>query len=210
MELKDLQALDMAGLTKLYNELAEKQVKRFESRKKAEERTHQLLREQGKLDEAMTQAEAKNIAETAKAGVNTGTELRKIEPKKAAKKKAVKPQESRPAPKAGKGKGKTAGAAPAPTPAKGKKDAGKAPAKKRGAPTKNPTYTAISEKAKGYNPKGLRINPASARQTVLDFIKTSSEGKTREQIEKKFDETDINVPSSLYFLTTYGFAKVAE
>lgn len=51
MKLEDLKKMSTADLTALYNEHADKQVKRMESRAKLEERTAQKLREAGKLDE---------------------------------------------------------------------------------------------------------------------------------------------------------------
>lgn len=203
MKLEELKALSTKELTDLYNQYADKRVKRMESRAKLEERTAQKLREAGKLDEDMTAREARNIRETAKAGVNTDSA------KDLAKTKA---------PTEAKGKGKSAKATSKASPATGKaqppkgkgEGAGKAPKASRGAPVKNPTYVAIPEGSKGYNPKGFRTNPSSSRFQVLEYIRKAPTGRTREQCEKQFEGMDVNVTSSLYFLSKHGFAKVKE
>ena len=202
MKLEELKALSTKELTDLYNQYADKRVKRMESRAKLEERTAQKLREAGKLDEDMTAREARNIRETAKAGVNTDSA------KDMAKTKA---------PAEGKGK-KSANATSKASPATGKaqppkgkgEGTGKAPKASRGAPVKNPTYVAIPEGSKGYNPKGFRTNPSSSRFQVLEYIRKAPTGRTREQCEKQFEGMDVNVTSSLYFLSKHGFAKVKE
>jgi hypothetical protein len=193
MTLDQIKKLTTAELLSLYNELKEAQLKRFADRATAEKRVEEALREKGKLDGPMTNKEAQNIRDTAKAGVNDGTPLRQM---KAPKSRAAKPE---PAPK-----GKAA-AKPAP----GKKSA-PTPKSKAGAPTKNQTFTAIDEKLKGYNPKQLRIQSSSARAKVLEFIKKSDAGKTRNQIDAHFPNGDVNVSSALYFLSAYGFVKVVE
>lgn len=105
--------------------------------------------------------------------------------------------------------------------AKGKKAAGgkkqsaatkqvKADKKKRGAPVKNQTFTLVPEKDKKRNPKGLKIQPNSARNVVLLHLQTKKGPQTREQIEKAFEGTDTNVGSSLYFLVKHHFLTVED
>ena len=75
-----------------------------------------------------------------------------------------------------------------------------------GRPQINARYVPIPETSKNFNPKGLRINPKSARNIVLEFIKSSKDGATRDQIETKFaNNEDLNVTSALGFLKHYGF-----
>lgn len=226
MDINELRALSMADLKTLYNSLAEKQVKRFESRQKAEERTQQLLRENGKwVDEkvtGLTPKAARNVRETAEAGINDGTPLRKgargpgaqASARGAETKKAE--AAARAATKAEKGaservqeaaKGKQGGKGTA----EGKKPApAAAPEAKRGrgAPVKNDAYEAIGEKEKGYNPKGLKIQASSARGVVIAALRKERNGLSRSELEKMFPEQ--NVKSALDVLVKLGFIRVLK
>lgn len=195
MKLEELKAMSTKELTALYNKHAEKRVKRMESRAKLEERTIQKLREAGELDEGKTEECATNESNTPNPNSEDATMAKTATTKKSAKTAAKK--------------------APAKKAAKAAKTA-KAPAKKsnegsakRGAPTKNPTYVAIAEGSRGYNPKNLRINPTSSRAQVLEYIAKAPTGRTKKQCEEKFADTpEVNVLSALYFLVRHGFASV--
>lgn len=192
MKLEELKAMSTKELTALYNQYADKRVKRMESRAKLEERTIQKLREAGKLDEGKTEECATNENNP----TNPNSEDATMAKTAAAKKKSAKTTAKK-----------------APT-----KKATKAPAKKsseggakRGAPAKNPTYVAIAEGSRGYNPKKLRINPTSSRAQVLEYIAKAPTGRTKKQCEEKFaDVPGVNVLSSLYYLVRHGFASVKD
>lgn len=183
MKLEELKAMSTKELTALYNQYADKRVKRMESRAKLEERTIQKLREAGKLDEeectTNPNSEDATMAKTAAATKKSA--------KTAAKKAPAKNPTKAPAKKSSEG-----GA-------------------KRGAPAKNPTYVAIAEGSRGYNPKKLRINPTSSRAQVLEYIAKAPTGRTKKQCEEKFaDVPGVNVLSSLYYLVRHGFASVKD
>lgn len=205
MNLQELKNMSSKELTALYNEHAAKQVKRMESRAKLEERTAQLLREAGKLDEtqaaenavsspspvkgkkataAKPPIEAPNPAEEGNADMATAAT------KKTAAKKATKTV----------AKKATKTAAPA-----AKKDAGNA---KRGAPLTDHNYIAISEKSKDFNPRGYKPQAESMRNKVYLEIKNSDGGKTRTQLEKKFSELG-SVKAQLDVLVKLQFIKTA-
>lgn len=218
MNLEELKKLSTKELTELYNKYADKQVKRMESRQKAEERTIQLLRDAGQWDdgtqkprEPATALEAKNIRETANAGINDGTPHRDASSKKKGNKQPRKPIEAPEPTNEGTNDMAAKNAKKKPATKSAKKTAA-APAaaekKPRGAPTTNYTYTAIGEKAKGYNPEGLKLQAGSARGLVLEFIRGGESGKTRKQIEAKFP--DINTKSALDVLVKYGFVTAKE
>lgn len=198
MKLEELKALSTKELTDLYNQYADKQVKRMESRAKLEERTIQKLREAGKLDENKT--EDRTTEESATTTNNSNTEDATMAKNAATTKKSAKTA-------AKKAPAKKATKAPATkAPAKKASEGGK-----RGAPAKNPTYVAIAEGTRGYNPKKLRINPSSSRAQVLEYIAKAPTGRTKKQCEEKFADTpEVNVPSALYFLVRYGFASVKD
>ncbi len=213
MKLEDLKKMSTADLTALYNTMASKQVKRMESRAKLEERTAQLLRDNNKLDadapadtgrEPATAKEAKNIRETAEAGINDGTHAAKASTRKPASTKPSTTKE----PEMAKTATKKAPAKKAAKKAPAKKAAAPAGEKTRGAPLTNYTYTAIGEKAKGYNPEGLKLQASSARGLVLEAIRKNEAGKTRKQIEAMFP--DINTKSALDVLVKYGFVLAKE
>lgn len=195
MNLEELKALSTKELTELYNKHAEKQVKRMESRAKLEERTAQLLRDQGKLDEggegevsSPTPAPAKGkgkrgtnnkppieapITEEGTADMATATKTKKTAAKK---------------------NGKAAPTA--------KKEPGK-----RGAPLTDHTYKAISEKSKNYNPNGNKLQASSARGVVYEVIKKKADGISRSKLEEMFP--DQNVKSALDVLVKFGFIQTA-
>lgn len=239
MNIDELKKLSTKELVAKYNELTGEQVARMASREVAERRTIEALKAKGEwVDEVVngnTEREAKNIHETAKAGINTGSPERREKPRatrgrakgnlaannlhpsmgtpvngKAAKKGAGKAQETtakaQPEPKAGKGKGEGAGGAEKPTPAAGKR-AGK---RGRGAPQKNPTYTAIAPTDKAYNPKGFKPQATSDRMVVLEYIRSNNGQRTRDQIVAHFDGQSVNVNAALYYLGKYGFCRVSE
>lgn len=178
MNLIDLQKMSSAELRDLYNRLADRQVKRFESRVEAERRTAQRLQEAGQWEG--------ELPGTPQAG------------------KAKKPGKA--ADKPAKPARKAAGAADKETPAQGtggkpegrRQGGGKPPRQPvagRG-PKSNPSYRILKTDA--------RMNSASARSKVFQFIQSSTKGKgaiDRETIENHFmnDET-VNVKSSLDYL----------
>lgn len=197
MKLEELKALSTKELTALYNQYADKTVKRMESRAKLEERTIQKLREAGKLDEGKTEECATNESTTTNPNSEDATMAKTAATTKKSAKTAAK---KAPAKKATKAPAKKA-------PAKKSSEGGA----KRGAPAKNPTYVAIAEGSRGYNPKKLRINPTSSRAQVLEYIAKAPTGRTKKQCEEKFADTpEVNVPSALYFLVRYGFASVKD
>lgn len=183
MELKDLQAMSVSELKNLYNSLAEKQIKRFESRAKAEERTAQLLREAGKLEEAKEPSS-------------------KVKPVK----KPIETPETAPEP----AKGKKQGKAPAPDREQAPASSPEASAAKRGrgAPVKNESYKLIPESDKRFNPGKLRIQPSSARGRVLAEMAKLKPGATitRTDLEKLFEGQ--NVKSALDVLVKVKFIEV--
>lgn len=187
MKLEDLKALSTKELTALYNEHAERQVKRMESRAKLEERTAQLLRDSGKLDEG-------------EAGENA---VDSPAPQKGKKSNTPKPPIEAPLSEEGTADmSKTAKTAKTAA----KKDA--APKKepgKRGAPLTNLTYTAISEKSKNFNPGGNKLQASSARGIIFAAIQKKEGGITRQKLEEQFPEQ--NVKSALDVLVKFGFIK---
>src|SRR5690606_16033028 len=141
MKLEELKAMSTKELTALYNQYADKRVKRMESRAKLEERTIQKLREAGELDEGKTEECATNENNPTNPNSEDATMAKTATTTKKSAKTATKKAPAKKATKA---------------------PATKAPAKKssegsakRGAPTKNPTYVAIAEGSRGYNPKNL-------------------------------------------------------
>lgn len=218
MKLEELKALTTKELTALYNEHAARQITRAESRAKLEERTIQLLREAGKLDEEKkaeegdtthhpkrrgkprdpaTPLEAKNMRETANAGINDGTPLREASSRTRKSNKA----EEGSADVATKSKSKKA-APKAKKEAAPKKEAGK-----RGAPLTDHTYKAISEKSKNYNPGGNKLQPNSARGIIFNAIQKKEAGISRSKLEEMFPEQ--NVKSAVDVLIKFGFVQVA-
>ena len=157
MKLEDLKKMSTFDLTALYNEHAAKQVKRMESRAKLEERTAQLLREAGKLEE----------------GAAAENEVSSPVPQKGKKGKTAKPPvEAPPTNEEGtedmattKGKKTATKKAAATKPAAAKKEAGK-----RGAPLTDHTHVAISEKSKHFNPGGNKLQASSARGVIFAAI----------------------------------------
>jgi|SRR5690606_7520147 len=192
MKLEELKAMSTKELTALYNQYADKRVKRMESRAKLEERTIQKLREAGKLDEGKTEECATNENNPTNPNSEDATMAKTATTTKKSAKTATKKAPAKKATKA---------------PAK-KSSEGSA---KRGAPTKNPTYVAIAEGSRGYNPKNLRINPTSSRAQVLEYIAKAPNGRTKKQCEEKFADTpEVNVLSSLYYLVRHGFVSVKD
>ena len=207
MNLQQLKAMSTIDLIDLYNDLTDQQVKRMASRADAERRTIEALKAKGKWVETvdgLSDIEAKNVHETAKAGPNTGSPLRKGKPKSTraskAQEKPAKPQKEA---KSGKGKGEPQKASGKAAPASGER-------KGRGAPSKNQTYTAIAPNAKDYNPKGFKPQPTSDRMVVLDFIRSKKGQQTRDQIIEHFKSQDVNVDAALYYLGKFGFCRVSE
>lgn len=212
MKLEELKALSTKELTALYNQYADKQVKRMESRAKLEERTAQLLRDNQKLEEgsevagdevsspvptpAPTNGKGKPAKPPIEAEATTEEEdadmAKNATAKKTTKTTAKKTAAAKPA--------KPAKTAPA------KKDA--AAAGKRGAPLTDHTYIAISEKSKDFNPRGYKPQAESMRNKVYQEIKNSDGGKTRTQLEKKFGELG-SVKAQLDVLVKLQFIKTA-
>jgi hypothetical protein len=196
MKLEDLKKLSTKELTALYNEHAEKQVKRMESRAKLEERTAQLLRDANKLEE----------------GDASGNEVSSPAPQKGKKSKATKPPIEAPSTNEegnedmATTKGKKTAAKKATKTAAAKPAAAKKEAGKRGAPLTNLTYSAISEKSKNYNPGGNKLQASSARGIIFAAIqKKGDSGITRQKLEEQFP--DQNVKSALDVLIKFGFIK---
>lgn len=213
MNLEKLKSMSTLDIIDLYNDLSGQQVKRMATRKDAERRLEAELRAKGKWEDTVdgtSEAEARNIHETAKAGANTGNPARKSKPavtragKKVAGKAQEKPAKPQKEAKPAKGKGKPQKAAGKPTPA------ASGERKKKGAPSKNPTYTAIAPNAKEYNPKGFKPQPTSDRMVVLDFIRSKKGQQTRDQLIEHFSGKDVNVDAALYYLGKYGFCRVSE
>lgn len=228
MTLDELKALTTKELTALYNSHAERQVKRMESRAKLEERTIQLLREQGKLEDKpsapdaadsntiirkqrgkprdpATPLEAKNMRETANAGINDGTPLRDAS---ARKRKPSTTEEGTDDMATSKKNGKKAPAAKKAATTKQKPAAAKKETNgKRGAPLTNHTYVAISEKSKNYNPGGNKLQGNSARGIIFNAIQKKEGGLTRAKLEEMFPEQ--NVKSALDVLIKFGFVQTA-
>lgn len=230
MTLEELKALTTKELTALYNNHAERQVTRMESRSKLEERTIQLLREQGKLDETSgkpeaadansvirkprgkprdpaTPLEAKNIRETANAGINDGTPMRDASNNKRKRKSSTDEEGTEDMATATKAKGKKAPAKKAAKTAKPAPAAKKEANGKRGAPLSNHTYVAISEKSKNFNPGGNKLQPSSARGIIFNAIQKKDGGLTRTKLEEMFPEQ--NVKSAVDVLIKFGFIQTA-
>jgi hypothetical protein len=189
MNLIELQKKSSAELRDMYNELADRQVKRFASRVEAEKRTADALKESGQWDGALPGAKA-GKAPAAKAG-------------KAAKKAAS----AAPAPK---GKGKAAPAAP-----KAGKSAGKA-AKKSAAPRENlhagrPAANRVFRATDG---KGVtyKVRETSQRGKLFAFIKDAgAKGVDHESCEQQFlDDEDMNVRAHLGILLKVGLIEVVK
>ena len=198
MNITKLRSMTTADIIALYNDLTNQDIKRMATRAAAEKRAIEALKAAGKWEEVakiegISEEEAKNQRETAKAGINDGAVAKRAS---ATRKSAGKPAAAAKPAKTGNGSAKKAKTAP-------RASSG------RGAPRKDYTYTAIGERAKGYNPNGLKIQANSARAQVLAFIQSADGGKTRKQIEAKF-EGAINHASACQFLTHYGFAKASE
>lgn len=194
MNLEQLKALSTKELTALYNQYADKMVKRMESRAKLEERTMQKLREEGKWED----------------GAQAGNEVSSKPPQKGKKSTTKKPPIEAPiedeqgasemaSKKSPKSAEMTKAANPATT---SKKEAGK-----RGAPLTNYTYVAISEKSKNFNPKGNKLHASSARGIIYEAIKKKEAGVTRQKLEEQFQGQ--NVKGALDVLVKFGFIQVA-
>lgn len=189
MKLEDLKKMSTADLTALYNEHADKQVKRMESRAKLEERTAQKLREAGKLDEG-GEGEVSSPAPAPSKGKG--------------RKSAKPPIEAEPtnAEQETADMAKNATATKKTAAKKATKTAGK-----RGAPLTNHTYVAISEKSKNYNPGGNKLQANSARGIIFAAIQKKDGGLTRQKLEEMFP--DQNVKSALDVLSKFGFIQTA-
>lgn len=190
MKLEELKALSTKELTDLYNQYADKQVKRMESRAKLEERTIQKLREAGKLDES---AEGENAVDSAT-------------PQKGKKSNTPKPPIEAPINSEEETADMSKNTAKAAKTSTKKTATEKKEGAKRGAPLTNLTYTAISEKSKNYNPGGNKLQASSARGIIYAAIqKKGDAGITRQKLEEQFP--DQNVKSALDVLIKFGFIK---
>jgi hypothetical protein len=188
MRLEDLKNMNTKELTALYNEHAARQVKRMESRAKLEERTAQLLRDAGKLDQGgedevsspVPATHGKRVTnkppieapatEEGNADMATATATKK----KASKKTAAKP-------------------------------AGNGAKAQRGAPLTNKTYKVISEKSKKFNPDGNKLQASSSRGLIYAALQKKEAGLTRTKLEEMFP--DVNVKSALDVLIKFGFVE---
>lgn len=197
MKLDELKALSTKELTALYNEHAEKQVKRMESRAKLEERTIQLLRDAGKLDEGGEGEVSSPVPTSGKRGKG-----KTQKPPMEAPDNTTTEEGNDDMATATKGK-KAAAKKTAAKPAPAKKEA----AGKRGAPLTNHTYVAISEKSKNFNPGGNKLQANSARGIIYEAIKKKEAGLTRSKLEEMFPEQ--NVKSALDVLAKFGFIQTA-
>jgi hypothetical protein len=193
MNLIELQKKSSAELRDLYNELADRQVKRFASRVEAEKRTADALKESGQWDGALPGAKA-GEAPAPKAG-------------KAAKKAAS----AAPAPK---GKGKAAPAAPKAGKSAGK-SAGKA-AKKAAAPRENlhagrPAANRVFRATDGKDVT-YKVRETSQRGKLFAFIKAAgAKGVDHESCEQQFlDDEDMNVRAHLGILLKVGLIEVVK
>lgn len=191
MTLEDLKKMSTKDLTALYNQHAEKQVKRMESRAKLEERTMQLLRDAGKLEEGAAGENAVSSPAPKKSGKKSTTPKPPIE--------APINEGSDDMAKAKKGSTKKTAAKTTPA----KKEAGK-----RGAPLTDHTYKAIPEKSKKFNPAGNKLQASSARGLVFAAIQKKDGGMKRSKLEA--DYPDTNVKSALDVLIKFGFIEVVE
>jgi len=210
MTLDDLKKMSTADLTKLYNEHADKQVKRMETRAKLEERTIQKLREAGKWEDGSSAGDGVDVssdapAKTPKAGKPsrppieapaTTTEEGTADMAKTATNKKTATKKA-PAKKAAPKK-----EAATKKPAAPKKEGGG----KRGAPLTDHVYVAISEKSKDFNPRGYKPQAESMRNKVYQAIKGADEGLTRTQLEKKFSDLG-NVKAQIDVLVKLAFIK---
>ena len=197
MNLEQLKALSTKELTALYNQYADKMVKRMESRVKLEERTMQKLREAGKWED----------------GTAGGNEVSSTVPQKGEKSTTKKPPIEAPT-EAEQGASEMATKKSTKTATKDTKDtktakpaAAAKEAGKRGAPLTNHTYVAISEKSKNFNPGGNKLQASSARGIIYDAIKKKEAGVTRQKLEEQFP--DQNVKSALDVLSKFGFIQAA-
>lgn len=199
MKLEDLKKMSTADLTALYNEHADKQVKRMESRAKLEERTAQKLREAGKLDEG-GEGEVSSPAPAPSKGKGRKSAKPPIE---------AEPTNSEQQETADMAKNANAKKTPAKKATKtaAKPAAKKEAAGKRGAPLTNHTYVAISEKSKNYNPGGNKLQANSARGIIFAAIQKKEGGLTRQKLEEMFP--DQNVKSALDVLSKFGFIQTA-
>lgn len=191
MKLEDLKKMSTFDLTALYNEHAARQVKRMESRAKLEERTAQLLRDAGKLEEDAT----------AESGVSSPA------PQKGKKAAATQkpPIEAPPTKEEGTEEMATTKGKKAATKKAATKKTDAAPAGKRGAPLTDLTYTAIPEKSKLFNPGGNKLQASSARGVIFAAIQKKDAGIKRTKLEEQFP--DQNVKSALDVLVKFGFIK---
>lgn len=213
VNLTDLEKMSTADIVTLYNTLADKQVKRMASRADAERRTIEALKEAGKWEEPGTEPTAAPVREARAPKGKKGGEADAAPLLPPEKKPAAKVKPSPTSKIGGKEPDKVKAPIAKPTktkPEKVKKQPAPAAGNGRGAPRKNPVYIPFAGPKTKYNPKGLRINPNSARKFVLDFIEKNPAGKTRDQIEQHFSETELNVKSALDFCIKYGFASIKE
>lgn len=215
MTLNELKKMSTKELTALYNQHAEKQVKRMESRAKLEERTAQLLRDKDQLSEdavdstVPTKGKKRNIKPPMEAPETTTNEAGDEEmatnntsARNVSKRGAPPPTARGRSPKTSAPAKKTS--APAKAAAKSEGEA----KGKRGAPLTNHTYKAISEKSKKFNPGNNKLQASSARGLILEAIKKKEAGLTRQKLEEMYPEQ--NVKSALDVLVKFGFIEVAE
>lgn len=184
MNREKLMAMPTAELVQLYNDLTDKQVKRMATRDEARKRTEEALRAAGKWEETESDKPAADGSEEA----SVESSGKKKRSGKVSKKDQQKSMESD-------------------KPAKDK------PAKdkpvKKGAPTKNFTFTLVAPNSKERNPKGLKIQPSSSRMKVLTWLESKKTPQTREQIDANFTGQKVNVAGALYFLIKNTFVKAS-
>jgi hypothetical protein len=198
MNLIELQKKSSAELRDMYNELADRQVKRFASRVEAEKRTADALKESGQWDGALPGAKEGKAAAAGSPSLGKAG--------KAAKKAAA----AAPAPK---GKGKDAPAAS--KAGKAAKKAGKA-AKTAAAPRENlhagrPAANRVFRATDG---KGVtyKVRETSQRGKLFAFIKDAgAKGVDHESCEQQFlDDEDMNVRAHLGILLKVGLIEVVK
>lgn len=184
MNLEELKSKSTAELRDIYNGMADRQIKRFESRVEAEKRTAERLKEAGKWE-----------------GDLPGSGGKSAKGKSAAKGAAKHAEKA----KGGKGKGKAAAA-----PAAAKKGAAKASdgePKQKGAPKQNYNYKAIDHDRR-MNAESARTKVFNA---LKELAKGRKNGIDRETIENHFAEDEtVNVKAALDYLVKQGMAEIIE
>lgn len=183
MNLEELKSKSTAELRDIYNGMADRQIKRFESRVEAEKRTAERLKEAGKWEGDLPGASGKG----AKA--------------KGAAKGAAKHAE--------KAKGATKGKAKEPAAAKksASKKAASGEAKGQGRPSQNHNYKAIDHDRR-MNAESARTKVYNA---LKELGKGRKNGIDRETVENHFaNDENLNVKAALDYLVKEGMAEIID